>query len=297
MNKILFFILFTLSSLSANFFVIDSGKIVEIVNAPSIHTKIIDDAGRVLTKYKSYASANRALTKKKNYTYISQKRNSKYLKYFVVDTGKNVEIAKSTKNRLVSQKIKVLTRGFKSYSSAKKYAAKLVSYKKRRGYTKSVTLSKNVVTKRKKSVANKVAVKKQKFIKNKDYIVIKTAKRKLFYYKNNQLDKVYSIAVGRKQFQHYGTYKISRKKVWPSWTPTKTVIKEHPSIPRFFKGGKRNPLGARAMYLGTSAYRIHGTNNPKSIGKAASHGCFRMKNNDVIALYNKVKIGTTVYIK
>ncbi len=86
------------------------------------------------------------------------------------------------------------------------------------------------------------------------------------------------------------------KKEWPSWTPPAEMLKRRPDLPRFMEGGPENPLGARAMYLGSTLYRIHGSNEPWTIGTSVSSGCIRMRNEDVIDLYNRVKVGTRVIV-
>ena len=127
-------------------------------------------------------------------------------------------------------------------------------------------------------------------------IIITIHKKVLDLYEHGKFSKQYKIAVGKKWYPYKKKYKITNKKKWPDWRPTKTILKENPFLPEVVKGGKQNPLGARAIYLGWSKYRIHGTNKPWSIGKAVSHGCFRMKNKDVMDLYSRVKKGDTVYI-
>ncbi len=94
-----------------------------------------------------------------------------------------------------------------------------------------------------------------------------------------------------------GVTQISSKRVWPDWTPSDQMLKRRPDLPRHMAGGIDNPLGARAMYLGSTLYRIHGSNEPDSIGTATSSGCIRLTNEDVIDLYNRVKIGTTVIVQ
>lgn len=108
---------------------------------------------------------------------------------------------------------------------------------------------------------------------------------------------IYPIAVGRPGAQWKGTMHISAKKMWPDWHPTTSMRKRKPGLPDNVPGGMHNPLGARALYLGSSLYRIHGTNEPNSIGRAVSSGCIRMRNDDVIDLYERVPIGTKVTIK
>ena len=110
----------------------------------------------------------------------------------------------------------------------------------------------------------------------------------------------YSIGVGREGFTWSGDAHIARRAEWPSWTPPSEMLKRRPDIPHFMKGGIENPLGARAMYLyngrGDTGFRIHGTNEPDTIGQAVSSGCIRMMNADVIDLYDRVKVGTRVVV-
>jgi lipoprotein-anchoring transpeptidase ErfK/SrfK len=106
----------------------------------------------------------------------------------------------------------------------------------------------------------------------------------------------YGIGVGREGFTWSGTEHISRMKQWPDWFPPQEMIKRQPYLPRFMAGGVTNPLGARAMYLGNTQYRIHGTNQPSTIGTFVSSGCIRLTNEDVEDLYSRVTIGTTVVV-
>jgi lipoprotein-anchoring transpeptidase ErfK/SrfK len=106
----------------------------------------------------------------------------------------------------------------------------------------------------------------------------------------------YGIGVGRQGFTWSGTERIVRKAEWPDWIPPVEMVARQPYLPRFVAGGPGNPLGARAMYLGNTDYRIHGTNDPSSIGKHMSSGCIRLLNADVIDLYNRVGIGTKVVV-
>jgi lipoprotein-anchoring transpeptidase ErfK/SrfK len=106
----------------------------------------------------------------------------------------------------------------------------------------------------------------------------------------------YGIGVGRQGFEWSGVETIQRKSEWPDWTPPAAMISRQPYLPRWVGGGPGNPLGARALYLGSTDYRIHGTNDPTSIGKHVSSGCIRMLNADVIDLYNHVNIGTKVIV-
>jgi lipoprotein-anchoring transpeptidase ErfK/SrfK len=106
----------------------------------------------------------------------------------------------------------------------------------------------------------------------------------------------YGIGVGRPGFTWSGVHAVSAKKEWPDWVPPDEMIKRQPYLPHFVAGGPSNPLGARALYLGSTLYRIHGSNEPWTIGKNVSSGCIRMRNADVIDLYDRVKIGTKVVV-
>jgi len=106
----------------------------------------------------------------------------------------------------------------------------------------------------------------------------------------------YGIGVGREGFTWSGVKTIARKAEWPNWIPPAEMLERQPYLPRFMAGGPGNPLGARAMYLDASLYRIHGTNDAASIGKRVSSGCFRMLNADVIDLYSRVDVGTKVVV-
>jgi lipoprotein-anchoring transpeptidase ErfK/SrfK len=128
-------------------------------------------------------------------------------------------------------------------------------------------------------------------------ILINTAERRLYLVLPNGQALRYGIGVGRDGFRWGGTHRISAKKEWPGWTPPSQMLARRPDLPRHMAGGIDNPLGARAMYLGSTLYRIHGSNEPETIGQAVSSGCFRMTNDDVTDLYNRVSIGTTVVVK
>jgi lipoprotein-anchoring transpeptidase ErfK/SrfK len=128
-------------------------------------------------------------------------------------------------------------------------------------------------------------------------IIIATAERHLYLVQGNGRALRYGIGVGRDGFQWQGLLNITRKAEWPDWTPPPEMIARQPYLPRFMAGGPGNPLGARAMYLGTTVYRIHGTNQPWTIGTAISSGCFRLVNADVIDLYDRVPVGTKVIVK
>src|SRR4051812_32967331 len=128
-------------------------------------------------------------------------------------------------------------------------------------------------------------------------IVINTAERRLYLVLPNGQALRYGIGVGRDGFRWSGIHRISAKKEWPSWTPPSQMLARRPDLPRHMNGGIDNPLGARAMYLGSTLYRIHGSNEPETIGQAVSSGCFRMTNEDVTDLYGRVSVGTTVIVK
>jgi lipoprotein-anchoring transpeptidase ErfK/SrfK len=128
-------------------------------------------------------------------------------------------------------------------------------------------------------------------------IIVVTAERHLYLVQGNGRAIRYGIGVGREGFQWQGLVNITRKAEWPDWTPPPEMIQRQPYLPRFMAGGPGNPLGARAMYLGTTVYRIHGTNRPDTIGTAVSSGCFRLVNADVTDLYDRVPVGTKVIIR
>jgi lipoprotein-anchoring transpeptidase ErfK/SrfK len=127
-------------------------------------------------------------------------------------------------------------------------------------------------------------------------IVIDTSKRKLYYVLSSTSAYAYSIGVGRQGFAWTGKEKVARIADWPDWYPPAEMRKRQPGLPQRMLGGIRNPLGAKAIYLGNTLYRIHGTNDPKSIGKAESSGCFRMLNENVLHLASLVHVGTEVNI-
>ena len=127
-------------------------------------------------------------------------------------------------------------------------------------------------------------------------IVVNTAERRLYLVLPNGQALRYGIGVGRDGFRWGGVHKITAKKEWPSWTPPAEMLARRRDIPRHMAGGIDNPLGARAMYLGSTLYRIHGSNEPETIGQAVSSGCFRMTNDDVTDLYNRVSVGATVVV-
>jgi lipoprotein-anchoring transpeptidase ErfK/SrfK len=127
-------------------------------------------------------------------------------------------------------------------------------------------------------------------------IVVSTSERRLYYVLGDGKAVKYGVGVGREGFTWSGTNRISRMEEWPGWTPPPAMRKRRPNLPAHMEGGPNNPLGARAMYIGSTLYRIHGSNEPWSIGQAVSSGCIRMANEDVIDLYGQVKIGTKVVV-
>jgi lipoprotein-anchoring transpeptidase ErfK/SrfK len=128
-------------------------------------------------------------------------------------------------------------------------------------------------------------------------IIVQTSERYLYVVQPNSRAIRYGIGVGRDGFQWSGLLKITRKAEWPDWNPPPEMIARQPYLPRFMAGGPGNPLGARALYLGGTVYRIHGTNQPQTIGQSISSGCFRLVNADVIDLYDRIPVGTKVIVR
>jgi lipoprotein-anchoring transpeptidase ErfK/SrfK len=126
--------------------------------------------------------------------------------------------------------------------------------------------------------------------------VVDTPNTYLYLVLGNGQAMRYGIGVGRDGFTWAGTKTVEKKAEWPDWRPPQEMLERQPYLPRFMAGGPENPLGARAMYLSGSVYRIHGTNAPSTIGQRVSSGCFRLKNEDVIDLYNRVKVGAKVVV-
>jgi lipoprotein-anchoring transpeptidase ErfK/SrfK len=127
-------------------------------------------------------------------------------------------------------------------------------------------------------------------------IIINTPERLLYLVEGNGRALRYGIGVGRPGFTWAGVHSVTTKREWPDWTPPDDMLKRRPDLPRHMEGGPENPLGARAMYLGSTLYRIHGSNEPWTIGTAVSSGCIRMRNEDVIDLYDRVKVGAKVVV-
>jgi lipoprotein-anchoring transpeptidase ErfK/SrfK len=128
-------------------------------------------------------------------------------------------------------------------------------------------------------------------------IIIRTQDKFLYLVLGDNRAMRYGIGVGRVGFRWSGTVNVTRKAEWPDWTPPAAMISRQPYLPRFMAGGTGNPLGARAMYLGSTEYRIHGTNQPETIGTSVSSGCFRLANGDVVDLFSRVKVGAKVIIQ
>ena len=127
-------------------------------------------------------------------------------------------------------------------------------------------------------------------------VVINTRERMLYLVQGNGRALRYGIGVGRPGFTWAGTHSITNMREWPDWRPPAEMLRRQPHLPRHMRGGPDNPLGARAMYLGSTLYRIHGSNEPWTIGTQVSSGCIRMRNEDVIDLYGRVRVGTRVVV-
>jgi lipoprotein-anchoring transpeptidase ErfK/SrfK len=132
-------------------------------------------------------------------------------------------------------------------------------------------------------------------------IIVDTGKRRLLYINGDGTARQYVIGVGREGFAWRGKQRISRKAEWPSWTPPAEMVSREAQkgriLPATMEGGPENPLGARALYLGDTLYRIHGTNEPWTLGKAVSSGCIRMANDDIVELFDKANVGSLVVVR
>ena len=128
-------------------------------------------------------------------------------------------------------------------------------------------------------------------------VIIDTEERLLYLVEKNGTARRYGVGVGRPGFEWAGSHKVTRKAEWPDWYPPAEMRQRQPNLPVHMAGGPRNPLGARALYLGSTLYRIHGTAEPWTIGSAVSSGCIRMRNEDVIDLYERVPVGAKVVVK
>jgi lipoprotein-anchoring transpeptidase ErfK/SrfK len=149
-------------------------------------------------------------------------------------------------------------------------------------------------TRRGKAIAKTIVNYETKF--KPGTIVIETSERRLYLVLEDGKALKYGIGVGRDGFRWSGQHKISRKAEWPGWTPPAAMRKRVPDLPAYMPGGPDNPLGARAMYIGSTLYRIHGTSEPWTIGQAVSSGCIRLTNEDVTDLYERVRVGATVVV-
>ena len=127
-------------------------------------------------------------------------------------------------------------------------------------------------------------------------IVVETSERRLYLVLEDGKALKYGVGVGREGFTWSGTNRVTRKAEWPGWTPPAAMRKRVPDLPAYMPGGPDNPLGARALYIGSTLYRIHGSNEPWSIGQAVSSGCIRMTNDDVMDLYQRVRVGALVVV-
>jgi lipoprotein-anchoring transpeptidase ErfK/SrfK len=128
-------------------------------------------------------------------------------------------------------------------------------------------------------------------------IVVETGERRLYFVLEDDKAIKYGIGVGRDGFTWSGSHRITRTAEWPGWTPPAAMRQRVPDLPAYMPGGPNNPLGARALYIGSTLYRIHGTSEPWTIGQAVSSGCIRMTNEDVIDLYERVRIGARVIVR
>ena len=128
-------------------------------------------------------------------------------------------------------------------------------------------------------------------------IVVSTSERRLYFVLGNGLALRYGVGVGRPGFTWAGTHSVTMKREWPDWRPPAEMLRRRPDLPRYMKGGPDNPLGARALYIGSTIYRIHGSNEPETIGEAVSSGCIRMTNEDVMDLYERAKVGARVIVQ
>jgi lipoprotein-anchoring transpeptidase ErfK/SrfK len=127
-------------------------------------------------------------------------------------------------------------------------------------------------------------------------IIVNTSERYLYFVLGSGRAMRYGIGVAKSGFEWSGTHAVTAKRVWPDWTPPQEMLQRRPDIPTYMDGGLDNPLGARALYIGSTLYRIHGTNQPWTIGAKVSSGCIRLTNEDIIDLYSRAKIGAKVIV-
>ena len=128
-------------------------------------------------------------------------------------------------------------------------------------------------------------------------IIVETSERRLYFVLGNGRAMKYGVGVGRDGFRWSGTHRLTRKAEWPGWTPPPAMRKRVPGLPAYMPGGPKNPLGARALYIGSTIYRLHGTAEPWTIGHAVSSGCIRLTNNDIVDLYNRAKVGARIVVR
>jgi lipoprotein-anchoring transpeptidase ErfK/SrfK len=128
-------------------------------------------------------------------------------------------------------------------------------------------------------------------------IIVNTSQRRLYYLLGGGRAIRYGIAVGMEGYGWSGVSTVAAKREWPDWTPTPDILRRFPNLPRHMVGGRDNPLGARALYLGDTLYRIHGTNEPWKLGGNVSSGCIRLSNDDIVDLYNRTRVGATVIVQ
>ncbi|MCB8819996.1 L,D-transpeptidase [Microvirga rosea] len=128
-------------------------------------------------------------------------------------------------------------------------------------------------------------------------IIVSTTERRLYFVLGDGKALRYGVGVGRPGFTWAGSHSVTMKREWPDWRPPQEMLKRRPDLPRHMAGGPDNPLGARALYIGSTIYRIHGSNEPETIGEAVSSGCIRMTNDDVIDLYSRAKVGARVIVQ
>jgi lipoprotein-anchoring transpeptidase ErfK/SrfK len=128
-------------------------------------------------------------------------------------------------------------------------------------------------------------------------IIVATGERRLYYVLGPGRAMRYGVGVGRPGFDWYGVNKVSLKREWPDWRPPAEMLRRRPDLPAFMPGGPDNPLGARALYIGSTEFQIHGSNEPETIGQAVSSGCIRMTNEDVVDLFDRVQVGARVIVQ
>lgn len=128
-------------------------------------------------------------------------------------------------------------------------------------------------------------------------VIVDTGERRLYLVLEDGKALRYGVGVGRDGFTWSGTHRITRKAEWPGWTPPPAMRRRQPDLPAYMEGGPMNPLGARALYIGSTLYRLHGTAEPWTIGQAVSSGCIRLTNDDIIDLYNRIEVGALVVVK